>query len=418
MFRFSWRNLLASKVRLLLTMASVAVGVAFVSGTFVLSDTMAKAFDELYAGLTSGTDVVVRSESAYDADITTTGGQVRPVDEALVARVQRVPGAEVAEGSVFGYALIIDADGQPIQPGGAPTFGTSIATDRRLSGAGTIREGRAPVGPGEVVIDARTARRAGFEVGDDVDVVFEDARRTFRLVGIVGFGETDSILGATMTGFDLPTAQTVLGKTGVVDEIDVRAVDGVSATTLRGRIAAVLPDGVRAQTGEQVAADSTDSVRDAMGVFTTVLLVFAGVSLLVGSFVIWNTFSVLVAQRRREVGLLRAVGGTRRQVVAGVLLEAGVVGVVSSAVGLGLGVALAAGIRLLLKVVGVDVPTTSPAIETRTVVAAFSIGIVVTCLAAVLPAWAAARIEPMEALRPAAPVGRASTRVRHAVGWS
>lgn len=418
MVRFSLRNLLASKVRLLLTMASVAVGVAFVAGTFVLSDTMAKAFDELYAGLTSGTDVVVRSESAYDADLTTTGGQVRPLDEGLVAQVREVPGVEVAEGSVFGFALVIDADGQPVQPGGAPTFGTSIAEDRRLSGAGSIREGRAPVGLGEVVIDARTVRRAGLALGDHVDVVFEDGRRTFRLVGIVGFGETDSILGATMAGFDLPTAQTVLGKAGLVDEIDVRAVDGVSAGALRERIAATLPDGVRAQTGEQVAAESTDAVRDAMSVFTTVLLVFAGVSLLVGSFVIWNTFNVLVAQRRREVALLRAVGGTRRQVVTGVLLEAGVVGVLSSAAGLGLGVALATGIRLLLKLIGVDVPTTTPAIEIRTVAAAFSVGILVTCVAAVLPAWSAARIAPMEALRVAAPVSRASGRVRHAVGWS
>lgn len=418
MFRFSLRNLLAGKVRLLLTMASVAVGVAFVSGTFVLSDTMTKAFDELYAGLTSGTDVVVRSESAYEADITTTGGQVRPLEESIVTTVRAVPGVEVAEGSVFGFALIIDADGRPVQPGGAPTFGTSIAEDRGLSGAGTIREGRPPVGPGEVVLDARTASKAGFAVGDDVDVVFEDGRRTFRMVGIVGFGETDSILGATMAGFDLPTAQTVLGKTGLVDEVDVRAVSGVSATDLRERVAAVLPAGVRAQTGEQVAADSTEAVRDAMGVFTTVLLVFAGVSLLVGSFVIWNTFNVLVAQRRREVGLLRAVGATRRQVLAGVLVEAGVVGLASSAVGLGAGVALATGIRMLLKLIGVDVPTTSPAIETRTVVAAFAVGIVVTCLAAVLPAWSAARIAPMEALRVAAPVNRSSGRIRHSVGWS
>lgn len=241
MLRYSLRNLLTSKLRLLLTMASVVVGVGFVAGTFVLSDTMVKAFEELYSGLTSGTDVVVRSQSAYDADVTTTGGQVRPLDERLVSRVRAVPGVDVAEGSVFGFALIIDPDGQPIQPGGAPTFGTSIAQDRRLSGAGTIREGRAPHGRHQVVVDAQTARKAGFEVGDHVDVVFQDGRRTFRLVGIVGFGETDSILGATMTGFDLPTAQRVLGKRGVVDEIDVRAVDGVSAPELAQRVAATMP---------------------------------------------------------------------------------------------------------------------------------------------------------------------------------
>jgi putative ABC transport system permease protein len=417
MVRFSLRNLLVNKLRLLLTLASVVVGVSFVSGTFVLSDTMVKAFDELYTGLTSGTDVVVRSESPYDADITTTGGQLRPLDENVVGTVRDVPGVAAAEGSVFGFALIIDPQGDPIQPGGAPTFGTSIPEDRQLSGEGTIREGRTPTGPDEVVIDAQTAEKAGFRVGDDVDVVFEEGRQTFTLVGIVGFGETDSILGATMAGFDLPTAQHVLGKDGLVDEVDVRAEDGVSAHELRGRIAGVLPDGVEAVTGEQVAADGTAAVEDAMGIFTTVLLVFAGVALLVGSFVIWNTFNVLVAQRRREVALLRAVGATRRQVLGGVLLEAVLIGLLAGVVGLLTGVGLATGIRALLGLTGIDVPTTSPAIETRTVVVGLAVGLLVTTVAAVLPAWSAARVAPMEALRRVVPTGSSSGRLRHTAGW-
>ncbi len=417
MFRVSLRNLLVNKLRLLLTVMAVTVGVAFVSGTFVLSDTMVKAFDELYTGLTSGTDVVVRSESAYDADVTTTGGQVRPLDESIVDTVRAAPGVEVAEGAVFGFALIIDKSGDPIQPGGAPTFGTSISKDPALSGAGTIREGRAPSGPGEIVIDAQTAEKAGFRVGDPVDVVLQDGRRTFTLVGIVGFGETDSILGATLAGFDLPTAQEALGKSGLVDEVDVRAEDGVSVGELRSEIAAVLPDGVEAVTGEQVADDGTRSVEDAMGIFTTVLLVFAGVALLVGSFVIWNTFNVLVAQRRREVALLRAVGATRRQVLGGVLVEAATIGLVSALLGLLSGVGLAIAIRSLLGLVGVDIPTTSPAVETRTIVAGMTVGIGVTILAALLPAWSATRVAPMEALRDVVPAGRAAGRLRHAVGW-
>jgi putative ABC transport system permease protein len=417
MIRFSLRNLLVNKLRLLLTVAAVTVGVAFVSGTFVLSDTMVKAFDELYTGLTSGTSVVVKSESAYDADVTTNGGQVRPLDEALVETVRAVPGVDVAEGSVFGFALIIDKFGEPIQPGGAPTFATSIAEDSRLSGAGTIREGRAPSGAHEVVIDARTAQKAGFVVGDDVDVVFENGRRTFTLVGIVGFGETDSLLGATLTGFDLATAQDVVGKVGVVDEIDVRAENGVSDRALRDRIQSELPEGVEALTGEQVAADGTAAVKDALGIFTTVLLVFAGVALFVGSFVIWNTFNVLVAQRRREVALLRAVGATRRQVVGGVLLEAASIGLVSGGIGLLVGVGLAIAIRSLLKLVGIDVPTTSPAIETRTVVVALVVGLVITSIAATIPALAASRVAPMEALRDVVPVSRGSGRVRHTLGW-
>src|SRR4051794_36891724 len=378
---------------------------------------MVKAFDELYTGLTSGTDVVVRAESPYDADVTTTGGQLRPLDEALVETVGAVPGVEVAEGSVSGFALIIDSSGEPIQPGGAPTIGTSISEDRRLSGAGTIREGRQPSGPHEIVVDAGTAEKAGFHVGDRVDVVFEHGRKAFTLVGIVGFGETDSLLGATLAGFDLPTAQQVLGKAGVVDVVDVRAEDGVSATALRDRIATVLPEDVEAVTGEQAAADGTAAVKDALGIFTTVLLVFAGVALLVGSFVIWNTFNVLVAQRRREVALLRAVGATRRQVLSGVLVEAAAVGLVAGGIGLLGGVGLATAIRWLLGLIGVDVPSTSAAVEMRTVLVAFAVGLVVTTLAAVLPAWSAARVAPMEALRVAVPASRGSSRLRHIGGW-
>ena len=418
MLRLSLRNLLVNKLRLLLTLASVLVGVAFVSGTFVLSDTMVKAFDELYDGLSSGTDVVVRSESAYDADITTTGGQVRPLDEEIVEEVRSVPGVAIAEGSVFGYALIVDKQGEPMQPGGAPTIGTSLAADRRLSGDGTLRAGRAPTGLHEVAIDARSARAAGYRVGDEVDIVLVGGTRTFTLVGIVGFGDTDSLLGATLAGFDLPTAQRVLGKVGVVDEVDVIADDGVSADELRDRLELVLPDRVEAVTGQQVADDGTAAVKDAMGIFTTVLLVFAGVALVVGCFVIWNTFNVLVAQRRREVALLRAVGGTTRQVLVGVLLEAAVIGLIAGMLGLFTGVGLAVGIRSLLGVVGVDVPSTSAAVEARTVVAAFSVGVGVTVLAALLPAWSATRVSPMEALRNVVPPVSTSGRWRHTAGWA
>jgi putative ABC transport system permease protein len=416
-FRLSLRNLLVAKLRLLLTLASVLLGVAFVSGTFVLSDTMVKAFDELFTGLTSGTDVVVRAESEYDADITTTGGQRRPLDEGVVDIVRGVDGVAAAEGAVSGFALIIDHDGDPVQPGGAPTFGTTIHENRALSGAGSIREGHPPHGPDEIVVDAQTVAKAGFRVGDRVDVVFETGRRTFTLVGVVGFGETDSILGATLAGFDLPTSQDVLGKVGVVDEVDVLAADGVAAVELRDRIEAALPDGAEAVTGEQVAEDGTAAVEDAMGIFTTVLLVFAGVALLVGSFVIWNTFNVLVAQRRREVALLRAVGATRRQVLDGVLAEAATIGLVAGVLGLFAGVGLAVGIRALLTVVGIEVPTTSPAIETRTVLVALGVGVVVTVVAALLPAWSAARVAPMEALRSVVPTTTGSGRVRHTAGW-
>ncbi|HSE09274.1 MAG TPA: FtsX-like permease family protein [Nocardioidaceae bacterium] len=414
MVKLSLRSLLVHKLRLFLTVAAVTVGVAFVSGTFVLSDTMSKAFDELYDGLTEGTDVAVQAEPAY-TDITTQG-QLRPLDDSLVDLVREVPGVEVAEGSLTGFALILDKDGEPVQPGGAPTLGASTSADERLAGAFTMRDGRAPAGAGEVALDAASAAEAGYSVGDDATIVFEDGRGVFEVVGIVGFGETDSLAGATMAAFDTATAQQVLGKEGRVDQIAVKAANGVAAEDLRDDIAAVLPDGVEAMTGRELADKNSDSVREGLGVFTNILLVFAGVSLLVGSFVIWNTFNVLVAQRRREVALLRAVGATRPQVLGGIVIEAFAIGLVSAALGLLSGVGLAVGIRELLAVIGLEVPTTSAAVEPRTILAALLVGVVVTVVAAVAPAWAATRVAPIEALREATPVNGGIGRTRRAVG--
>jgi putative ABC transport system permease protein len=412
--KLSLRSLLVHKLRLFLTVAAVTVGVAFVSGTFVLSDTMSKAFDELYDGITQGTDVAVRAEAAY-SDITTQG-QVRPLDDDLVDLVRDVPGVEVAEGTLSGFALILDKDGKPIQPGGAPTLGVSITGDERLAGAFSFRSGETPRGAGEVAIDAATAEKAGFTVGDQVDIVLEDGQKTFTLVGIVGFGKTDSLAGATMAGFDTPTAQQLLGKVGKVDEIDVKAAAGVSPEELRDDIAAALPAGAEAITGRDLADENSKAVSEGLGLFTNILLAFAAVSLLVGSFVIWNTFNVLVAQRRREVALLRAVGATRRQVLGGIVAEAFAIGLVSAGIGLLAGVGLAVGIRELLAAVGIEVPTTSAAVEPRTIVAALLVGVVVTVVAAVAPAWGATRVAPVEALREATPVSGSIGPVRRAAG--
>jgi putative ABC transport system permease protein len=411
--KVSLRSLFLHKLRLFLTVAAVTLGVAFVSGTFVLSDTMSKAFDELYEGLTEGTDVSVRAELAYN-DISTQG-TTRPLDDDLVDLVAGVPGVEVAEGSVTGYALIIDKDGEPVQPGGAPTLGASIGDDR-LSGDFAVRIGEAPDAPDEVALDAASARKAGYQVGDTATIVLEGGPQQFTVVGTVGFGETDSLAGATMAGFDTETAQRLLGKEGKVDQVNAVAAEGVSAEELRDAISAELPSGVEALTGEELADESSQAVREGLGVFTNVLLVFAAVSLFVGSFVIWNTFNVLVAQRRREVALLRSVGATRRQILSGIVLEAGVVGLVSALLGLLGGIGLAAGIRALFGVIGIEVPTTSPAVEPRTVIASLLVGVVVTVVAAVVPAWSATRVAPVEALREATPTSSDIGRVRRTTG--
>ncbi|TRW44941.1 ABC transporter permease [Georgenia yuyongxinii] len=414
MFKVSLRSLLAHKLRLVLTVLAVTVGVAFVSGTFVLSDTMSKAFDELYTGLTKGTDVAVRAEAAY-SDITTQG-QPRPLDDDLLETVAALPGVAAAEGSLTGFALILDKDGEAVQPGGAPTLGANAPADPLLMGNFSYREGRAPVRPDEVALDAATAAKAGYAVGDDVTVVLEGGPQTFTVAGITGFGETDSLAGATMASFDMTTAQELLGKTGKVDQINIAATDGVSAEELRADVEAMLPSGTEALTGEQLAAEGSAAIREGLGVFTNILLVFAGVSLLVGSFVIWNTFNVIVAQRRREVALLRAVGAKRGQVLGGLVIEAGIIGLVSAALGLVAGVGLATGIRELLAVIGLEMPTTSAAVEPRTVVAALLVGVVVTVAAAVVPSLSATRVAPIEALRDAAPTAAGIGPVRRVAG--
>ena len=402
MLRVSLRNLLSHKLRLLLTLAAVTIGVAFVAGTFVLSDTMNKAFDELFSGIRGNTDVVVRAESAYDEPAFQ--GEARPVDQEIVDMVAEVPGVAAAEGSVTGFALILDKEGTPIQPGGAPTLGTSVGARPELTGAFTYRDGRPPHGPDEVTIDARSAQAAGYDLGDSVDIVLADGgARTFTVVAVTGFGDSDSLAGATLTGFDLATAQQVLGKSGQVDEIAVLAGPDVSPEELRSSIADVLPPEAEALSGAEAAGEQAAAMQDSLAVFTQVLLVFAAVALLVGSFVIWNTFNVLVAQRRREIALLRAVGATRRQVLGGILLESVAVGLLASALGILTGIGLAVGIRQLLVLIGIEVPTTAVALEPRTVVAALAVGVGVTTLAASVPAWAATGIAPLEALREATP---------------
>jgi len=283
--KLSLRSLLMHKLRLFLTVAAVTLGVAFVSGTFVLSDTMSKAFDELYDGLTKGTDVSVRAELAYN-DINTQG-TARPLDDDLVDLVADVPGVAVAEGSLTGFALIIDEDGDPVQPGGAPTLGASTSVDDRLAGDFSYRSGEAPAAPDEVALDASSARKAGYVVGDTATVVLEGGPQQFTVVGTVGFGETDSLAGATMAAFETETAKRLLGKPGKVDQINAVAEEGVSAEELRDSIAAALPAGTEALTGEELADESSQAVREGLGVFTNVLLVFAAVSLFVGSFVIF-----------------------------------------------------------------------------------------------------------------------------------
>ncbi|MBI4259196.1 MAG: ABC transporter permease, partial [Actinobacteria bacterium] len=302
-------------------------------------------------------------------------------------------------GSVFGYAQFLGKDGEPIAPQGPPTLGFSWGEHEELTPL-VVREGRRPQSSGEVAMDAATARAHGFSVGDRVTVLFHQVpSEEFEIVGIAGFGEADNLAGATLAAFDTETAQRVLGAEGAFNTINVSAEDGVSIQELQQRISAVVPEGVQVIAGAAAAEEQAQEIREGLSFFNTFLLVFAGVALFVGAFIIFNTFNILVTQRTRELALLRALGASGGQVMRSVLLEALVVGLVSSLAGLGLGILVAVGLQALLEALGVDLPSAGLQLLPRTVVVALVVGVVVTVVASIFPARRAARVAPIAALR-------------------
>ena len=398
MWKLTVKNLKARKLRLAMTALAVVLGVGFVSGTFVLTDTMNSAFDNLFADVTRGIDVFVRSESEFESQL---GGSRKPIDAGLVATVKAVDGVRAAAGSVGGYAQFVDKEGKAVTTGGAPTLGSSWYDEPK--GSLTIRRGRAPSGPGEVLVDAGTARKHGFGVGDRVTVITQVAPREFVVSGIAGFGEADNLGGATLAVFDLTTAQQLFQKQGQVDTIDVAAEPGVETETLQQRLERVLPDGIEAAAAGDVATEQAESLKSALSFFNIALLAFAGISLFVGAFLIFNTFSITVAQRTREFALLRALGASGGQVTGAVFLEALVIGIVASATGIAAGFGIAAALNAILRAFGIELPSQDLVFLPRTAVVAAAVGIGVTLISAIAPARRAARISPMAVLRETSP---------------
>ena len=417
MLRATLKSLLARKLRLTLTALSIVLGVGFVAGTFVLTDTMNKAFDDLFAQTSAGSDVIVRSTSAFTPEQGGPGGgsqnERAPVSDTVLPTIEAVPGVKTAEGGVVGYAQMIDpATGEAIGGVGPPTLGANwIETSTGL----VLRSGSRPSDGGQVAVDAGTAKKYELTVGESIKILFQGPPREFKISGVAGFGSADNLAGATLAIFDTRTAQDVLGKRGQFDEIDVVADPNVSPVQLQQRIADVLPKGTEAVTSSKVADEQAKQLQEALGFFRTALLVFAFIALFVGAFIIFNTFSIIVAQRTRELALLRAIGASRRQVLSSVMIEAFVIGLVASALGLVAGIGIALGLKGLLAAFGLDLPSTSMQLQPRTVVAAFVVGTVVTVAASILPARRAARVAPVEALREAADTGVGGTLHRRLV---
>jgi putative ABC transport system permease protein len=396
MWNATIKGLLSHKLRLALTAVAIVLGVSFVSGTYVLTDTMNATFTQLFKDTTKGIDVVVQTRQTFSGE---QGDTRDPVPESLLQQVKAVDGVKVAEGSVNGFAQFIGKNGKAVTTGGAPTLGVSAGESPELNSAFVLRSGQIPRGPDQVAVDARTASKQGFKVGDRIKVLSQGPTRSYTVSGIVGFGQADNLAGATLAVFDLKTAQQVLDSQGKFNEIDVVAQPGTTPDQLRDRIAAAIPDKYESVTGADQAQRSAKEIQDGLGFFSTALLAFAGVALFVGAFLIFNTFSIIVAQRTRELALLRCLGASRRQVLGSVLTEAGLVGLVASAIGLGLGVVIALGLRALLSALGIDLPSTGTVFELRTVIASLVVGVVITLVSSFLPALKATRVPPVAAMR-------------------
>ncbi len=415
MFRLTLRGLVAHKLRFILTAIAVVLGVAFVSGTLVFTDTVRKTFDQLYASVYDGTDAWVRSSNVLKDDF---GDEQRErISESLVPQVTAVNGVAAAEGSLrVDRAQFVDREGDGIgNPAqGAPTFGFNWNTVKQLNPFTLVtyegERSRPPRAPGEVVMDRATANEGKFGIGDMVTISFNNRelpKDEFRIVGVSRFGDSDRPAGATIALFTLAEAQRVNGTPGELDGISAAAAAGVDQRQLVERIrAAVTARNVQVITGSTLVEERQSEAQQGLSFFTTFLLVFAYVALFVGSFIIVNTFSIVIAQRTRELALLRALGASGRQVRFSVLGEALVVGLLASAVGVGLGLGLAIGLRGVMKAFGIDVPTENLVVKPATFVISLALGVVVTFVAALLPARRAARIAPIEALRAAATESR------------
>jgi putative ABC transport system permease protein len=392
MARIALRYLWARRMRTALSSLSIVLGVMMIAGTYVLTDTVDYAFDEIFEESNAGIDAVITGAEAVDTE----DGSAPAFPAALLQRVRAVDGVAEAEGGIFDQNVaIIGTDGEPVGGGGAPTFGASVGTDRFDP---LTYDGAMPESESEVVISRSTAEDAGFEVGDRVRIVGSGVAEEYTLVGTATLGSVESFGGASIAVFTLPEAQRIAGKEGKFDQISVAGDDDVSPETLAGRLDAVLPASVQVETGTENIESQKDDIGEFTGFLKTILLVFAGVALFVASFQIFNVFSITVAQRTREFGMLRALGANRRQIVGSVVLEALLIGVVASAIGVVAGIAFAPVLESLFDSIGIDLPSSGTVIARRTVIVGMVVGTVVTLLSSLIPAVRATRVPPVAAL--------------------
>ncbi|MET8976634.1 FtsX-like permease family protein [Streptomyces sp. NPDC004539] len=414
-FRLGFAGLRAHRRRFAGTFLAVFLGVSFLTGTLVMGDTLRAGFDSMFGSATAGTDAVVRGADAITAPGDREGVR-RPVPTALVRDISRITGVAAAEPDIQGAGQLLGRDGKPIGGKGPPTLAGNWITDPRLNPY-RLAEGRAPEHPGEAVVNRATAKKGGLRLGDTTVLRTPDPVRV-RIVGLATFGGADGMGQVTYTGLTRADAERHLtARPGLATSILVRAADGVSQQDLVRRLTPVLPKGVEAITGRESAREDTDMIsRQFLDVFTTLLLVFSGIALLVATFSIHNTFAIVVAQRTRENALLRAVGASRRQVTATTLAEATAVALTASAAGLAGGIGVAAGLKALFPAIGFPFPDGGLVIGALSLTLPLLVGIGVCLASALGPAVRAGRTAPLAALREIAVDATGASRRRALVG--
>jgi putative ABC transport system permease protein len=407
--RFSLRSLAGRKLRTALTAIAIVLGVAMISGTYVLTDTIEKAFSEIFDESYAGTDVVV---SGQGADISFQGDSTEdpPVPEALLAEIRDLPSVEVAMGGVYDEtnAKILTSEGKAVDTQGSPSLGFGIDTGPEYARFNPLNllEGRWPTSGSEVVIDAGVADKQNFAVGDTIEIATLKPRRPFEVVGIAKYGDVDTLGSATFAVFDVATAQELLEREGEFDAISVAGKQGVTPEQLVDDIQPILPSDTKVRTGAQEAQEEKDDISEFTSFIRYFLLAFAAIALFVGAFVIFNTLSITVAQRTREFATVRTLGGSRRQVLGSVILEALVIGLVASVIGLFLGLLLAEGLQALFRALNLELPLAGTVFAARTVIVSILVGVGITLVAGLFPAIRATRVPPIAAVREGATLPR------------
>jgi putative ABC transport system permease protein len=395
MIRAELRGLLGRKLRTILTAVAIVLGVAMVSGTYVLTDSIDKAFGSIFTDVRKGSDVVVTGKAATSTD---NGSTAPTLPESLLPKVQALPGVKTAEGGVQGDAHLIGSNGKAIAFGGAPNLGFSVSRPDSPFNPLTLVEGQWPHGA-QVVIDRGTAHKKHLSVGQVIGVQSQGPIIRLKISGLVKFGSV-GLGGATLAGFDLPTARRLFDKPGVFDEIDVAGKSTVTDQELLRQVRSILdPVNQQARSGAEQAAEDAKDTDTFISFLRDFLLAFGGIALFVGSFVIANSLSITIAQRTREFATYRTMGATRRQVLRAIFAEALVIGTLASVVGLFLGLALAKGLFKLFDSLGFTLPNSGIIFATRTVIVSLLVGVVVTLIASMRPAIRATRVPPIAAVR-------------------